>query len=385
MIRSEYSRFLQTLIGDETSAEVRKVANIVLDHLETLIPLSTSQGQRIRKFVELAQANWTSTSADIQTATEQTTSLSCPFTQLKSISVGPFRGFAKQEDFDLSSQLVLIYGPNGTGKSSFCEALEFGLLGSVGEAESKRFRQQDYLKNAHTNSFSSPMLNGLDAEGNDVAITTNEALYRFCFVDKNRIDNFSRIAAQAPAKQTELISTLFGLDAFNRFVGNFTSTMDNRYIDCEGVKAKELSEKRTILAGHQLQLKTTNPEEVRNIEAEEKALASDYRDGCNFDQMVSELNGTNEKPGQIKRLEDELQAQLPSKCNETIAGLQSLKQSIETDIANLSSKQDELTEASEQVSFKQLYEAVANLQDTSSDQCPACLTPLSQVKVNPFL
>lgn len=384
MIQSEYSRFLQTLTDEHTSDEVRKVANLVLAHIDTLAPLSTAHGRRINKLVELAQANWTTTSADIQAAPEQATSQTCPFTQLKSISVGPFRGFAKQEDFELASRLVLIYGPNGTGKSSFCEALEFGLLGSVAEAESKRFRQQDYLKNAHTDSFSPPALVGLDTEGNDVAISADETLYRFCFVEKNRIDSFSRIAAQAPAKQTELISTLFGLDAFTEFVGNFTSAMDDRYIDREGIKAKELAQKKEVLAGHQLQLKTTNPEEVKSIETAETALAEAYREGCSFDTMVAELNGADEKPGRIKQLETELQKQLPPKRGLTAASLDALKQSIETDVLVIESKQAELEKLSQQVSFKQLYEAVEKLQESSPEQCPACQTPLSQVAVNPF-
>ncbi|MCV5941568.1 chromosome segregation protein SMC, partial [Escherichia coli] len=87
------------------------------------------------------------------------------------------------------------------------------------EAQNKRFRNQDdYLKNAHTNSFSPPQILGVDHQGNDVVLQPDESLYRFCFVEKNRIDSFSRIAAQAPAKQMELISTLFGLDSFNEFV-----------------------------------------------------------------------------------------------------------------------------------------------------------------------
>jgi DNA repair exonuclease SbcCD ATPase subunit len=384
MIQSEYSRFLQTLTDEHTSDDVRKVANLVLTHLDTLTPLSTALGKRIKKLVELAQANWTKTSAEIQPAPEQATSQTCPFTQLKSISVGPFRGFAKQEDFDLSNELVLIYGPNGTGKSSFCEAMEFGLLGSVAEAESKRFRQRDYLKNAHTNSFSPPALIGFDAEGNDVAISADEALYRFCFVEKNRIDNFSRIAAQAPAKQTELISTLFGLDAFTEFVGNFTSTMDGRYIDREGAKAKELAEKRRVLAGHQLQLKTTNPEEVKSIETAEAVLAEAYRPGCSFDTMVAELNGADEQPGRIKQFETELQKQLPAKSGLTSTDVDALKKSIENDVSELESKQAGLEKLSQQVSFKQLYEAVEKLRESSPEQCPACQTPLSQVAVNPF-
>lgn len=384
MILSEYLRFLQTLSEDDTSDEVRKVANLVLTHLDSLVPLSTSRGQRVNKLVELAQSNWIGAPTVIRPAPEQSTLQTCPFTQLKSISVGPFRGFAKQEDFDLASQLVLIYGPNGTGKSSFCEALEFGLLGNVAEAESKRFRQQDYLKNAHTNTFTPPALFGRDAEGNDISISANEALYRFCFIEKNRIDSFSRIAAQAPAKQTELISTLFGLGAFTDFVGNFTSTMDGRYIDLEGIKAEELSKKREVLAGHQQQLKTIIPDEVKSIEAAETALAKAYREECSFDEMVAELNGADEQPGRIKQLETEVQKQLPPKRNKTVAGLKALQLSIENDVAELESKQRELAKVSQQVSFKQLYEAVTELQESSPEQCPACYTPLPQVKVNPF-
>lgn len=385
MIQSEYLRFLQTLIDDDTSDEVRKVSNLVLTHLDSLVPLSTTRGQRVKKLVELAQENWNATNANIQPAPQQATSQTCPFTQLKSISVGPFRGFAKQEDFDLASQLVLIYGPNGTGKSSFCEALGFGLLGSVAEAESKRFRQQDYLKNAHTNTFTPPALIGLDAEGNDIPISANEALYRFCFVEKNRIDSFSRIAAQAPAKQAELISTLFGLDAFTNFVGDFTSTMDARYIDLEGIKAKELAKKREVLAGHQQQLKTTIPEEIQNIETAEKELAQLYRGGCTFAEMVAELNGTEENSGRIKQIETELQKQLPPKRNLTSTDLDALKQSIENDLTELERKQDELSKVSQQISFKEVYEAVTKVQESSSEQCPACQTPLTEVNVDPFV
>ena len=79
------------------------------------------------------------------------------------MTVGPFRGFSKPEHFDLDSNLVLIYGPNGTGKSSFCEALEYCLLGNVEDAENKRFRNQvEYLKNAHVNRFLAPILQAED-------------------------------------------------------------------------------------------------------------------------------------------------------------------------------------------------------------------------------
>jgi predicted AAA+ superfamily ATPase len=120
-------------------------------------PLTTAKGLRIKKIVELAQTNWNTIGSSIQSEGEQTEAQVCPFTQIKSLSVGPFRGFAQKEVFDLASRIVLIYGPNGTGKSSFCEALEYCLLKNVTEAENRRFRNQnDFLKNAHTNSFVPP-------------------------------------------------------------------------------------------------------------------------------------------------------------------------------------------------------------------------------------
>ena len=72
--------------------------------------------------------------------------------------------------------------------------------------------------------------------------TPNESLFRFCFVEKNRIDSFSRIAAQAPAKQTELIATLFGLETFAEFVRNFTSEVAGQYIDLYGQLAFRLAQ-----------------------------------------------------------------------------------------------------------------------------------------------
>ncbi|OIR12520.1 DNA replication and repair protein RecF [mine drainage metagenome] len=383
MILAEYRRFLQTL-ANAHSQELRKVANLVLQHFDDLLPLTTAQGQRVRKLVELSQANWETINADIQPMLVQAAASVNPICQLKSLHVGPFRGFSKPEDFDLASSLVLIYGPNGTGKSSFCEALEYGLLGSVAEAESKRFREQtDYLKNAHTNTVTVPIIRGTDSQGQEVVVQANEAAYRFCFVEKNRIDSFSRIAAQTPAKQTELISTLFGLDSFSEFVRNFSAEIDVRYIDLIGAKAKALALKRQSLVGFEQQRKS-NIEELQKLDAEEILLASQYRVGATFAQVVMELRGDGENVGQIRSIESELQQPLATKSQLSSASLHALQQSIRSNLESISAKQQVLTTAGQQVSFKQLYEAVSQVQLSSPEYCPACKTSLQQVAVNPY-
>lgn len=383
MILAEYRRFLQTL-ANAGSQDLRKVANLVLEHWNDLLPLTTAQGQRIKKLVELAQANWETISANIQPISVQAAVAINAIRQLKSLRVGPFRGFSKPEDFDLASALVLIYGPNGTGKSSFCEALEYGLLGNVAEAESKRFREQnDYLKNAHTNTFVAPEIRATDSQGQEVAVQINEAAYRFCFVEKNRIDSFSRIAAQTPAKQTELVSTLFGLDSFNDFVRNFSVEIDGKYIDLIGVKATTLAQKRQSLSGYEQQRKT-NTEELGRLDTKEIALANQYRDGVSFAQMVLELRGDDENAGRIKTLEAELQQPLGAKSGLSIAVIQALQQSICNDLASISATEQALAAAGQQVSFKQLYEAVSHVQSSSPAHCPACKTSLQHVAVNPY-
>ena len=384
MIQSEFQRFLQTLLSSPSSASVHKFANLVLKNLDEIVPLSTYQGQRVKHVAKLAQKEWASVSQDIPTNLEDVESDVASFTLLKELSVDSFRGFSREETFDLNSLLVLIFGPNGTGKSSFCEALEYALLGSVAEAESKRFRDVEaYLKNAHTNKFAPPKLIGIDAEGSDVNIKPNDALYRFCFVEKNRIDSFSRIAAQAPAKQSELISTLFGLDAFNEFVKNFSLEMDGKHIDVEGIKAKKLSEKRLQLQGAEQQIKL-NQSIVEQVKGEETSLATRYREGCTLLQMMFELIGSEERQGQIPLLEAELQKPAPQKSNLTASNLASIKQTLVNSLSDHKQKREELANASQQVSFQQLFEAVTQVQQISPEKCPACLTPLTEVTVNPF-
>ncbi|QPI62864.1 AAA family ATPase [Vreelandella venusta] len=384
MIRTEYLNFLQNLNEAGVSSDIRKLANLILVNQDELVPLGTHQGARVRRLVALAQASWDTLNEDIKPLSEQPEEQMAAVTQLKSMVVGPFRGFARQETFDLASRLVLIYGPNGTGKSSFCEALEYGLLGNVAEAESKRFRDQhEYLKNAYVKLFTAPVIVGLNEQGEEVEIQASEELYRFCFVEKNRIDSFSRIAAQAPAKQTGLISTLFGLDSFNEFVRNFTAEIDARYIDLTGVKASELARKRQALSGSEQQI-SINENELQKLDVEERELADQYREGATFNQMVFELNGDEHHAGTIQQLEHELQQHQENKSNLTTHELDNIVNSIGLGFDELDVKQEELQRNNKELSFQKLYNAVVKLKESSSENCPACKTPLNQVAVNPY-
>lgn len=383
MIRNEYVRFMQTLSAPSATDDVRKLANLFLDKLEIIQPLGTSQGQRVKKITQLAQVDWKTLPIDITVETASAIDNTPPISRLTNLRVGPFRGFAREEKFNLNSSLVLIYGPNGTGKSSFCEALEYGLLGNVSEAEAKRFRSQDeYFKNAHAGKFSKPIIEAINAEGITQEVVANESIYRFCFVEKNRIDNFSRIAAHSPARQTELISSLFGLEKFNDFVRGFSADIDARYIDLVGVNKKRLQEKQQTLLG-QKQTIENNTKELVELAVRETQLVQAQNMQATFSEMIS-LLGTVESPGRISELEYELQKVPPSKTGLNLQELLDLYEAIKCSDRSLALKSLELSKASEGLSFKRLYTAIQSLQVNNQNYCPACKTPLEKVTRDPF-
>ncbi len=60
--------------------------------------------------------------------------------RILSMSVTGFRSFGRDTPVDLDADLVAIYGRNGTGKTSLCEAIEWGIIGEVG-----RLANRDYV------------------------------------------------------------------------------------------------------------------------------------------------------------------------------------------------------------------------------------------------
>lgn len=58
--------------------------------------------------------------------------------RLKDLELSNFRAYRNSYKFDLNADLVILYGPNGFGKTSFFDGLDFTFTGNVGRFE-KRF------------------------------------------------------------------------------------------------------------------------------------------------------------------------------------------------------------------------------------------------------
>jgi len=381
-MKQEFHRFLKWLNEKQVTEDAGKIANLISCNLDELAGLGTAGSKRVKRIVELAIDQWNSLPNQIQIAESVQSEEKQKIEKLTSLKVGPFRGFAKEEEFNLNSSGVLIYGPNGTGKSSFCEALEYSLLGSVEEASSKRLKDEEYLKNIYTGNFENPKLLGVDSEGAQVLIVPDENKYRFCFVEKNRIDQFSRMAAFAPAKQTELIATLFGLDAFNEFVKGFSVEIKNEHIDLEGVKQKELDKKSLEIQSAKKTI-VENGKSLEELVKTEKELADKFKKGISFEDFIKEL-GSSEAPGELQKLEQELKTPAPKIIGVKSTDFDKLKRVIESNHQELEQIKAELLEKAESLAYKDIYEAVKRLGEMSLEVCPACKTPVVNTKENPF-
>lgn len=381
-MKQEFQRFLIWLNQNNPNDNTSKIANLIHSNLNELAELGTASSRRVKKIAELAIKQWNSLpnkikySESIQSEEKQT------IKQLTSLKVGPFRGFTQEEEFNLNSSGILIYGPNGTGKSSFCEALEYALLGSVEEASSKRLKDSEYLKNIYTGNFEKPKLLGLDSKDLQNPVVSDDNIYRFCFVEKNRIDQFSRMAAFAPSKQTELIATLFGLDAFNDFVKRFSVEMKNDHIDLEGAKQKEF-DKRSLEVQSIQKTIIENSKSLEVLSKTENELAEKYRKGISFEDFKKEL-GSFEAPGELQKLEMELKTPITKKIGVKLLDIQNLKSDIETNHQELENIKTELQENVESFAYKDIYEAVKKLGEQAQDVCPACKTPVANTIKNPF-
>lgn len=380
-IRNEYHRFLQFLNDGGAPEDARRLARIIWDHLDALAGTSAVRRARSRVLAPLVIRSLGMAPLDVPVLGNRAVG-SQAFARVQKLVVGPFRGFMRRETFDLGRAITLVYGANGTGKSSFCEALEWALLGRINEAQAKRIDQRQYCNNARLNRHVSPELEVIDEKGIPVPFRPDEDIFQFCFVEKNRIDGFARIAARTPADQRQLIATLFGVEDFNDFVRGFNAELDNE-LNLTGTKTRELQTKRQALAAAEDIIRSRGAQMVRFGE-QEIAWAGRVLPQRTYEEAKSWLFGLEESQGRLAEVRAAIDTPLPVLHNIHRRDLEDRLIAYENTESTLQQTIDRLRARAAEVSYQQLYEAVTALAGASPDACPACLTPLAQTSVNPF-
>lgn len=382
----DYLKFLAWLhqSGREVTQDTLRFANLVLAEFPAVIRTTNRQSQRSALLARLAREAMDTTTVLPPVADLNNVDTEWPWQTLNSLTVGPFRGFRTPETFHFPKRITLFSGPNGSGKTSLCEALEHALLGSVDVAGLKRIGQGQYLANIHEGRFTAPALIGIDAQGQTVTVGANNDAFRFCFVEKHRIDNFSHIASKTAGEKTSLIAALFGMDQFYDFVANFNESMDGQ-LSLNAVKAQELTNRKSTLAQDQATV-ASEQTWLAEVDAAESAYANIFSPGLTYGELLSMI-GTVTSPGRLQDLNALLDAPALQQWAPDSAGFLKALHAADACQKALEEASAKLIGKAAETSFQNLYRAILDVQPQSPEHCPACGTSLGgapQLTRNPY-
>ena len=147
--------------------------------------------------------------------------------RIKEIRINGIRGFKYLKDHDgsasphrikLGGKHLFLYGENGTGKSSFCDAIEWCLTGTCEELTHRRIKNQvDFLKNKSCDDLDNPYVEIIfDHEPELLRELKSKKInneldddYQACIIDSGRIEKF---VIDTRSTIWERFSTLLGFE-----------------------------------------------------------------------------------------------------------------------------------------------------------------------------
>lgn len=379
----DYQHFVHWLHreGAGTPEDVRRFARLVLENFDRVSATSRNKSQRSVRLVELARECLSITDPGRPQLDSVGSRSEWRWQRLSQLSLGPFRGFRNSEAFEIGRRIVLFYGPNGSGKTSLCEALEYALLGAVDEGAQKRIDAARYLCNVHEGRFEPPILQATGVDGARITVESDADAYQFCFIEKNRIDSFSRIAAKTPGQKTELIAALFGMDDFAEFVSHFNDTIDGQ-LALYAVQSGELARKRQEIAQDE-QLLAGEIRQILEFGAEEQEYARLHGNGLSYAQLQQAV-GNGGARGRLQILTESLDQPAPRLYGIREQDLLDAFHAADAAHNLVLELTREIGQHQDGAAYQDLYNAVLNLPNQSPDCCPACDTGIGHVRTNPF-
>ncbi|WP_315386957.1 AAA family ATPase [uncultured Stenotrophomonas sp.] len=375
----DFYRFEQWLAEQGPAEAVLKISSVVEASLSQIARTTHAGGQRTRLITPLIRAGMLRPLPE-RTQTAPAAQSELGWTRLSRLEIGPFRGFRRQEVFDLDHQAVLVLGANGTGKSSLCEALELALLGRIEEADERAVDARRYFDNAHEGSHQLPVLvakHGVEEH----RVTPNEERHRFIIIERNRIESFARIGARRPAEAASMLAALFGLTAFNDFVAGFGGSLD-RQLNLALPKAADLAQRRVAIQADEAKIASEATTHA-TLDAQRAQVAADFELGLDYLGLKARI-GTTEVPGRLQEIRATLATPLIAETGICPEHLIALRREHRDLTQELFATQGALVARAQEVSYRELYHSIVSLQKESADRCPACETPLDQTTTNPF-
>lgn len=385
---AEFKRFLVKLTPTLSDQE-KKLANLMLAGFDEIAAVGSAVGRRGKVVAKLVVDKGEAARTELQVEPDEASANESEIVRITKLEVEHFRGFSDKQTFEFKNPYTFIYGPNGTGKSSLCEAIEYGLLASIHEADSKRIPVSDYIRNATSKTSAKPVLYGDTATEKGIEVKADPRSFEFCFIEKNRIDGFARVAANTPAAQQARLAALFGLDEFNSFATQFNENLDP-YLDSVGKKGKELADRAKGLAGHKAILEGI-PEKAKAAESRGAALLTKHPECKDLEEVKAVLTGPDGNGGKQKANNNEI-GRLQNLKEASDPGTEAILADAEALIRLIKEKSESeeiISQYKDQLSLRDLYAAIMGNREKFGNACPACASELYRdgrlaVPVDPY-
>lgn len=373
---AEFKRFLAKS-APTLSEHEKKLANLMLGGFDEIAAVGTAGGRRGKILAKLIVAKGEAAPLALEIAADEANANESRIVRLTKVEVEHFRGFSDKHTFEFKNPYTFVYGPNGTGKSSLCEALEYGLLASIHEADAKRIPVSDYIRNATSRKSAKPVLYGDTANEEGVEVKADPRNFEFCFIEKNRIDGFARVAANTPAAQQARLAALFGLEEFNTFATQFNESLDTYLAELVGKKGRDLAERAKVLAGHKATLESL-PEKVKAAEARGAVLLAKHPECQDLEEIKVALTGPEGDGGKQKANNTEIGRlqNLKAVADPGTDGILADADGLFRLIKEKTDSEKFLNQYKDQLSLRDLYGAILGVRDRFGNECPACASEL---------
>ncbi|MCY1286760.1 hypothetical protein D9M68_347070 [compost metagenome] len=292
-----------------------------------------------------------------------------------------FRGFGEFGPDDKGSLIRfsklknIFYAPNGGGKSSLCEALEFGTTGDIKEASRRKTKVRQYI--ARGDNRHQLLLMGADKLPVKPSISWSS-----CFIDRNRLQEFSLLGSKDTGSvEGDVLATLFGLEELQEVIARFVRPESFSLKTFMRADQAEALETLGHTFGSLGQLKRTQRADLRASISQICELLG-LQSGQDFEIRPKVLRLRKTIEMHIRGAERLRAAKAPFAVPlKQVRRICAIAQRLLHRRANI--EMVFLQKASE-VNYRAVFEALEAIEQQSGATCPACLTPLEKVTVNPF-
>lgn len=298
------------------------------------------------------------------------------------LKVKNFRGFGELGSDDQGSNLKfsksknIFYAPNGGGKSSLCEALEYGATGHIKEADRRKTKIKQYIARGAAKM-------SLSLVGTDKVPVTRSITWASCFIDRNRLQEFSLLGSKdTRSPESDVIATLFGLEEFQEVITRFVKPESfslKSFLRQDKLEALAAIDKERATLLEERRSLSEKIIELNNQVCVHLGLPTDQQGAVRVSFL--RLNGLVER--KIRKVEKLRLSEAPTvilmKKIQRAAGIASRLLLRKTKIESV------FLDNAVAVNYRAIYEAIEAIEiNGRSDLCPACSTPLRSVIENPF-